>query len=48
MTILCSSITWALPGFVTGVKSSFLLCLSLIGLIIPVIRDVQVKKRGNI
>ena len=36
MAILCSSITWALPGFVTGVKSSFLLFSSLIGLVIPV------------
>ena len=36
MAILCSSITWALLGFVTGVKSSFLLFSSLIGLVIPV------------
>ena len=36
MAVLCSSIMWALPGFVSGARSSFLICLSLIGLVIPV------------
>ena len=36
MAALCSSIMWALPGFVSRARSSFLICSSLIGLVIPV------------
>ena len=54
MAILCSSIRWALLGFATGAKLSFLICSSLIGLVIPVIfielfylKIVQVLKKIN-